>query len=170
MHWSSSTFPTFSSTGSGIPVIARRTILDMRNAARSWRENCFPNCRGKVSKTQRSSRPRLGIPYWSMVGVSLDLDCLRFGCTDSSIDAHARKIHYTCDLYFALSWGLITGFNSPFPWFYPAFFSVMIAHRALRDIQRCQDKYGEAWEEYTRRVPHLFIPVSKAFPLSSDGP
>ncbi|KAL4928335.1 c-24(28) sterol reductase [Aspergillus undulatus] len=71
----------------------------------------------------------------------------------------ARKIHYTCDLYFALNWGLITGFNSPFPWFYPVFFACMISHRALRDIQRCRNKYGEAWVEYERQVPYLFIPV-----------
>lgn len=72
----------------------------------------------------------------------------------------ARKVHYSCDLYFALNWGLITGFNSPFPWFYPLFFAAMIAHRATRDIQRCRSKYGEAWLEYERRVPYLFIPVS----------
>ncbi|KAL1967298.1 hypothetical protein VTN77DRAFT_3344 [Rasamsonia byssochlamydoides] len=70
----------------------------------------------------------------------------------------ARKIHYTCDLYFALNWGLITGFKSPFPWFYPVFFACMITHRAARDIQRCRIKYGEAWAEYERRVPYLFIP------------
>ncbi|KAJ5576372.1 C-24(28) sterol reductase [Penicillium sp. DV-2018c] len=70
----------------------------------------------------------------------------------------ARKIHYTCDLYFALNWGLITGFSSPFPWFYPLFFACMITHRALRDIQRCRQKYGETWLEYERRVPYLFIP------------
>ncbi|KAK5201536.1 C-24(28) sterol reductase [Cryomyces antarcticus] len=70
----------------------------------------------------------------------------------------ARKVHYTCDLYFALTWGLITGFRSPFPWFYPCFFAVMIVHRAYRDIQRCKVKYGDAWDEYTRRVPYLFIP------------
>ncbi|GFF22759.1 delta(24(24(1)))-sterol reductase [Aspergillus udagawae] len=70
----------------------------------------------------------------------------------------ARKIHYTCDLYFALNWGLITGFSSPFPWFYPIFFACMITHRALRDIQRCRNKYGEAWVEYERQVPYLFIP------------
>lgn len=71
----------------------------------------------------------------------------------------ARKVHYSCDMYFALNWGLITGFNSPFPWFYPVFFCCMIAHRAHRDITRCRAKYGEAWLEYERRVPYLFIPV-----------
>ncbi|KAK5089088.1 C-24(28) sterol reductase [Lithohypha guttulata] len=70
----------------------------------------------------------------------------------------ARKVHYTCDLFFALSWGGVTGFNSPFPWFYPVFFACMIVHRAFRDIERCRIKYGEAWAEYERQVPYLFIP------------
>lgn len=74
----------------------------------------------------------------------------------------ARKIHYTADVWFAVSWGLITGFESPFPWFYPVFFVCMIAHRAARDISRCRRKYGEAWLEYERRVPYLFIPVSSS--------
>jgi len=46
----------------------------------------------------------------------------------------------------------------------------MIVHRAMRDIERCHEKYGEAWEEYTRRVPWLFIPVSRPFPFPSSGP
>ncbi|KAF2839102.1 c-24(28) sterol reductase [Patellaria atrata CBS 101060] len=70
----------------------------------------------------------------------------------------ARKIHYTCDLFFSLSWAAITGFTSPFPWFYPLFFSVMIIHRARRDIARCEERYGDAWREYTKRVPWLFVP------------
>ncbi|KAF2110181.1 ergosterol biosynthesis ERG4/ERG24 family-domain-containing protein [Lophiotrema nucula] len=72
--------------------------------------------------------------------------------------AKARKIHYTCDLFFALSWGLITGFSSPFPWFYPLFFSCMIIHRTIRDDEKCQERYGEAWTEYRRRVPYIFLP------------
>ncbi|MCJ1479666.1 C-24(28) sterol reductase [Lambiella insularis] len=72
--------------------------------------------------------------------------------------AYARKIHYTCDFYFAISWAVVTGFGSPFPWFYPVFFSIMIVHRAIRDSQKCEAKYGEAWKEYTRQVPYLFIP------------
>ncbi|KAH7025835.1 Delta(24(24(1)))-sterol reductase like protein [Microdochium trichocladiopsis] len=71
---------------------------------------------------------------------------------------YARKIAYTCDVFFAVSWGLITGFDSPFPWFYPVFFVGMIIHRATRDIQRCRIKYGDAWKEYERQVPYLFIP------------
>ncbi|KAF3762901.1 hypothetical protein M406DRAFT_342020 [Cryphonectria parasitica EP155] len=70
----------------------------------------------------------------------------------------ARKVHYTCDAFFAICWGLITGFSSPFPWFYPIFFLGMIAHRASRDIERCREKYGDAWKEYERQVPYLFIP------------
>jgi hypothetical protein len=98
-----------------------------------------------------------------MAGVSQDT--LTNSCTfraNLRTDGYARKIHYTCDLFFALSWGLVTGFWSPFPWFYPVFFMAMIIHRAVRDIQRCRSKYGEAWEEYERQVPYLFIPVSYA--------
>ena len=73
---------------------------------------------------------------------------------------YGRKLHYTADMWFALCWGLVTGFGSPFPWFYPVFFALMIAHRAQRDIRRCKERYGKAWEEYERQVPYLFIPVS----------
>ena len=72
---------------------------------------------------------------------------------------YARRIPYTCDVFFAVAWALVTGFASPWPWFYPVFFTVMIVHRAYRDIERCRAKYGKDWEEYERRVPYLLIPV-----------
>jgi delta24(24(1))-sterol reductase len=72
---------------------------------------------------------------------------------------YARRIPYTCDVYFAVAWALVTGFDSPWPWFYPVFFTVMIVHRAYRDIERCKAKYGKDWDEYERRVPYLLIPV-----------
>ncbi|KAL7355222.1 C-24(28) sterol reductase [Histoplasma ohiense] len=94
--------------------------------------------------------------------VAKNPECIRTETGDSILCSGwfglARKVHYTCDFYFAGCWGLITGFKSPFPWFYPVFFTVMIIHRARRDIHRCRIKYGAAWEEYERRVPYLFIP------------
>lgn len=61
-------------------------------------------------------------------------------------------------------------YRSPFPWFYFIFFMVMIAHRTSRDIARCRRKYGKAWDEYERRVPYLFIPVSWPIPLAIASP
>lgn len=29
--------------------------------------------------------------------------------------AYARKLHHTCDIYFGLAWGAVTGLDSPFP-------------------------------------------------------
>ncbi|EFQ35801.1 ergosterol biosynthesis ERG4/ERG24 family protein [Colletotrichum graminicola M1.001] len=72
--------------------------------------------------------------------------------------AIVRKPNYVPDMFFSFSWGLITGFKSPFPWFYFVFFMVMIIHRTDRDISRCRRKYGEAWKRYEREVPYLFIP------------
>jgi len=71
---------------------------------------------------------------------------------------YARKIHYTGDVLMALSWGLICGFSHYLPYFYVTFFVIMIAHRSLRDISRCRQKYGDDWKAYTQKVPYLFVP------------
>jgi len=70
----------------------------------------------------------------------------------------ARKIHYTADLVMALSWGLITGFDSFIPYFYVCFFTVVLVHRVGRDHIHCKEKYGVDFEEYCRQVPYIFIP------------
>lgn len=36
----------------------------------------------------------------------------------------------------------------------------MIIHRTYRDTERCRKKYGDAWKQYEKEVPYLFIPVS----------
>ncbi|RGB34830.1 ergosterol biosynthesis ERG4/ERG24 [Rhizophagus diaphanus] len=71
---------------------------------------------------------------------------------------YARKIHYSADLMMAFSWGFICGFNTPIPYFYPAFFVFVLTHRVTRDMERCARKYGKDWDEYCRQVPYIFIP------------
>lgn len=69
-----------------------------------------------------------------------------------------RKPHYTADLTMAISWGLITGFDSFLPYFYFCFFLCVLVHRVSRDMERCAKKYGGDWEKYCERVPYIFIP------------
>ncbi len=72
--------------------------------------------------------------------------------------AYGRKLHYTCDVAMALSWGLVCGFTHVLPYFYVLFFSIMISHRTLRDVHKCEQKYGNDWTRYKEMVPWLFIP------------
>ena len=44
------------------------------------------------------------------------------------------------------------------PYWYVAFFTVMIVHRARRDDARCAAKYGADWAAYRAAVPWLFCP------------
>jgi protein-S-isoprenylcysteine O-methyltransferase Ste14 len=73
----------------------------------------------------------------------------------------AWKAHYTADMCMALVWALAAGgspSNTPAAFFYPAFFLVVIAHRARRDETRCLAKYGEDWRRFRKAVPYVWVP------------
>ncbi|CAF3514257.1 unnamed protein product [Didymodactylos carnosus] len=72
---------------------------------------------------------------------------------------YARKIHYTADICMAFCWA-VSCYQTPgiLPYFYPVFFTSMILHRYQRDMERCQQKYGNDWKIYCKKVPYAFIP------------
>ncbi|KAG8462274.1 hypothetical protein KFE25_012094 [Diacronema lutheri] len=70
----------------------------------------------------------------------------------------ARKINYTGDWLMSLSWCLTTGFVSPLPYFYCAYFGVLLVHRAVRDEHMCRAKYGDDWDAFKKHVPYVFFP------------
>ena len=52
----------------------------------------------------------------------------------------------------AKGWGMI------FTYFYLVYFAILLIHRERRDDEKCREKYGKDWDEYTKRVPSRIIP------------
>ncbi|BFZ53301.1 erg24, C-14 sterol reductase [Savitreella phatthalungensis] len=71
---------------------------------------------------------------------------------------YSRHINYLGDWLMSWAWSLPTGFTSPFTYFYPVYFAVLLIHRERRDDEKCHNKYGADWEKYRELVPYRIIP------------
>ena len=69
-----------------------------------------------------------------------------------------RKLNYTGEIcvYFALA--LTSGFDSIIPYILPLWLCGLLSHRAWRDEQRCQTKYGNLWDVYRTKVRFQMLP------------
>jgi delta14-sterol reductase/lamin-B receptor len=70
----------------------------------------------------------------------------------------ARHMNYLGDWMIALSWGLLCGFGSIIPYFYPIWFALLLLTRQRRDDRWCAQKYGADWARYREQVRWRIIP------------
>lgn len=69
-----------------------------------------------------------------------------------------RKLNYTGELMIYISWTMLCGTASGWPYLLPAWLLVLFVHRAHRDDRRCRAKYGELWDRYCRRARFRMFP------------
>lgn len=69
-----------------------------------------------------------------------------------------RKPNYVGDWLIAISFSLPCGFSYLFPFLYPIYLITLNIHRAIRDDEKCSEKYKELWKKYRQRVPYYFFP------------
>ena len=70
----------------------------------------------------------------------------------------ARHINYFGDWVMGWAWCLPAGFDSFVPYFYVAYFGVLLVHRDRRDDAACRVKYGKDWDRYCKIVPSRIVP------------
>jgi Delta14-sterol reductase len=70
----------------------------------------------------------------------------------------ARHMNYFGDWLMGLAWCLTTGFSSPVPYFYIAYFTILLVHRERRDHDMCAVRYGKDWRDYCRSVRWRIVP------------
>jgi len=70
----------------------------------------------------------------------------------------ARHVNYLGDWLMAWAWCLPCGFDHLIPYFYVAYFGVLLFHRDLRDGEQCELKYGDDWKKYCAIVKYRLIP------------
>ena len=63
------------------------------------------------------------------------------------------EILMACGLVLSLGWLL-----EPGPWLYPLYYVALLLPRERDDDRRCEEKYGQLWEQYRRKVPWRIVP------------
>ena len=70
----------------------------------------------------------------------------------------SRHMNYFGDLLMGLAWCLPCLFDSPLPYFYVVYFTILLVHRERRDHQVCAVRYGNDWNAYCAKVPYRIVP------------
>jgi Delta14-sterol reductase len=70
----------------------------------------------------------------------------------------SRHMNYFGDLLMGLAWCLPCGFESPLPYFYIVYFTILLVHRERRDHDMCAVRYGTDWALYCAKVRHRIVP------------
>lgn len=69
-----------------------------------------------------------------------------------------RKLNYTGEILVYLAIASTTGTHSIVPYLLPLWLCILLPHRAWRDEQRCQKKYGQLWDKYCAKVQFRMLP------------
>jgi protein-S-isoprenylcysteine O-methyltransferase Ste14 len=70
----------------------------------------------------------------------------------------ARHMNYLGDLLMGLAWCLPCGFESPLPYFYIIYLTILLVHRERRDHDMCAQRYGTDWDTYCAEVRYRILP------------
>ena len=71
----------------------------------------------------------------------------------------SRHINYFGDWLMGLAWCLPCGIErGVLPYFYAAYFAILLIHRELRDEESCRKKYGRDYDRYCELVPYRIVP------------
>jgi delta14-sterol reductase len=71
----------------------------------------------------------------------------------------SRHINYLGEIIQAIAVALATGYFGIWPvWLYPAYYVGLMLTRQTDDDKVCKAKYGELWDQYTRKVKYKIIP------------
>eukprot|EP00245_Coleochaete_scutata_P012820 TRINITY_DN5029_c0_g1_i1.p1 TRINITY_DN5029_c0_g1~~TRINITY_DN5029_c0_g1_i1.p1 ORF type:complete len:493 (+),score=88.62 TRINITY_DN5029_c0_g1_i1:52-1479(+) len=70
----------------------------------------------------------------------------------------ARHFHYVPEILASFFWSVPALFTHLLPYFYVIYLTILLLDRAIRDDERCRNKYKQYWVKYCKRVPYKVVP------------